>query len=207
MERPCNYRLIHLVSIIFCILLATAATSWAQPPVPSKWQGVITGKVYNKTFRLPVVLEIKPALQHENNPFHLFLGAGDTKDIGNLFFSSAMKFSTRSGGVATLQYVTITMQGNRLRAILTDTHKAEAAKANGFGGPNVSAVQASPLMRDVLKNAYGNSEMFAFVRGATMTIQFNGSQLSGVISGKGGSYTATSSDVPYQAQFQARRVQ
>ena len=194
-----------ILCVITLIIFGTTAVSWSQPPVPSHWRGEITGKVHNKTFRLPVDLEFKQPIQHENNPFHLFIGAGKPQDVGNLFLSSAMSFSTRKGD-ATLQYLTISLQGNRLQATLSDTHKAEAAKANGFSGPNVSAAQASSLMRDIMKDVYGDCEMFGFSRGATLTIQFNGNQLSGVIRGNGVSYTETSSPVQYQAQFQARRI-
>lgn len=199
----------YLTCIIACILLGSAAVSWAQPPVPSRWQGEITGKVYNQTFRGMVELELKPALPHENNPFHLFIGAGNPQDIGHLFLSSAMQFRTSpvSNRIATLQYLTIYLQGNRVQATLTDDHGGEAAKANGFGGPNVSAAQASDLMKGVLQNAWGNSEMFGFSRGATLMIQFNSNRMSGTIRGMGSSYTATSSPVEYQAQFQAQRIQ
>ena len=199
----------YLTYIIACILLGSTTASWAQPPVPSRWQGEIKGTVYNKPFTLMVELELKRALPHENNPFHLFIGAGNPQNMGHLFLSSAIqkKTSSVSNRIATLQYLTIYQQGNRLQATLTNDHRAEAAKANGFSGPNVSAAEASDLMRDILKNAWGNSEMFGFSRGASLLIQFNSNGMSGTIQGRGSSYTATSSTVQYQAQFQARRIQ
>lgn len=193
--------------LIFLIVFtgpAFAVNSRAQTPVPSSWEGEITGQVHNKSFRLPVTIELKKSLPHEKNPFHLFIGAGDPDDIGHVYLSSAIQFGNDP---VTLQYLTISMQGNRLQASLTDDHSSEAAKANGFSGPNVSAEEASDLMKDVLRSAWGNSEMFGFRVGATLTLNFNNNQLSGTIQGSGGSYTATSSQVRYQARLEARRSQ
>jgi hypothetical protein len=181
-------------------------SSRAQIPVPSRWQGEIAGQVHNKAFRLPVTIELKKSLPHEDNPFNVFVGAGDPDQIGHVFLSSAMPFST-TRGTATLQYLDISIQGNRLQAVLTDDHRSEAAKANGFSGPNVSADEASDLMKDVLRNAWGNTEMFGFSIGTNLTINFSANQLSGMIQGAGGSYTATSSPVRYQARMEARRSQ
>ncbi len=206
MKALYSFKVFLVISLVLCITLCTAAVTLAQTPVPSRWKGVIEGKVHNKSFRLPVVLEIKPSMAHENNPFHLFIGSGDNDDIGYLYIISAMMFNTSSGR-ATLQYFTMTQRGNVLEGTLTNTHKSAAAKANGFTGPNVSAAEASDLMRDILKDAWGDSEMFGFSRGVTIKIQFNGNKLSGAVSGSGTSYTATSSSVQYQARFQAERVQ
>ena len=182
-----------------------AGNIYAEVPVPSQWQGIIAGRVFNKTFRLPVTVEIKKTLPFERNPFHLFLGAGNPKNIGHLYLSSAMRFNT-SRGPATLQYLSMTLLGNQVKASLTNTHGSEAAKANGFSGPNVSAEQASPLMKGVLRNAWGPTEMFSFIRGATLFLHFQGNRLAGTLQGSGNSYTGTSSSVRYQARMAARRV-
>jgi len=190
---------------LMAALLVSAGDVRAEIPIPSNWQGEIVGRVFNKVFRLPVTIEIRRPLPFERNPFHLFLGAGNPKDIGHLYLASAMRFNT-SRGPATLRYLSIFLQGNQLRARLTETHGAEAAKVNGFSGPNVSAVQASPLMRDVLRNAWGPTEMFGFSRGTMLTLRFQGNRLSGIVQGAGNSYTGTSSSVVYQARMAARRV-
>ncbi len=185
--------------------LNTSSKIWADGFVPSQWKGEIAGQVYNQSFRLPVSIELSPPLPHENNPLHLFIGVGNPKAVGNVYISSAMQINT-SRGPATLQYFTIYIQGSRLQARLTNHHGAEAAKSNGFSGPNVSAQQASDLMKDVLRNAWGATEMFWFNVGTSLVITFNGSELSGSIQGSGGSYTGTSSPVQYRAQLRARRI-
>jgi len=185
--------------------LETSPKIWADALVPSQWKGEIVGQVHGHSFRLPVSIEFSPPLPHENNPLHLFIGVGNPKAIGNIYISSAMRFST-SRGPATLQYFTIYIQGSRLQAKLTDHHGAEAAKGNGFTGPNVSAEQASDLMKDVLRNAWGATEMFGFDVGASLVIRFSGNELYGSIQGRGGSYTGTSSQVQYRAELRARRI-
>ncbi|MBW2094001.1 MAG: hypothetical protein JRI80_03860 [Deltaproteobacteria bacterium] len=200
-----NAKRLWCVMSLMAALLVSAGDVRAEIPIPSNWQGEIVGRVFNKVFRLPVTIEIRRPLPFERNPFHLFLGAGNPKDIGHLYLASAMRFNT-SRGPATLRYLSIFLQGNQLRARLTETHGAEAAKVNGFSGPNVSAVQASPLMRDVLRNAWGPTEMFGFSRGTMLTLRFQGNRLSGIVQGAGNSYTGTSSSVVYQARMAARRV-
>jgi hypothetical protein len=192
-----------VILVISCLLVSTNLR--AEVPIPSRWQGEIVGRVYNKTFRLPVTIEISRQLPFERNPFHLFLGAGNPKNVGHVYLSSAMRFNT-SRGPATLRYLAISLRGNQLRARLTETHGAEAAKVNGFSGPAVSAAQASPLMRDVLRNAWGSTEMFCFSRGTVLMLRFQGNQLSGTVQGAGNSYTGTSSSVAYQARMVARRA-
>lgn len=189
---------------ILTLLLATS-TLRAEMPVPSRWEGEITGQVQNTAFRLPVAIEFKSPLPHENNPLNIFIGAGDPKDPGHLYLSSAMPFNTSSGPV-TLQYLMVTINESQIQAKLTDSHAAEAAKANGFSGPNVSAQEASDLMKGVLRDALGATEMFGFNIGATLVIDLNGNRLSGTIQGSGNSYTATSSRVPYRAGLIANRV-
>ena len=193
------------VIVLATIFLCFAANVQAEVPIPSNWQGEIVGRVFNKMFRLPVTIEIRRPLPFERNPFHLFVGAGNPKDIGHVYLASAMRFNT-SRGPATLRYLSVFLQGNRVRARLTKTHGAEAAKATGFSGPNVSAAQASPLMRGVLRNAWGPTEMFSFGRGATLMLRFQENRLSGTVQGTGSSYTGTSSSVVYQARMAARRV-
>jgi hypothetical protein len=197
-----------LLKVALSMVLASfwaVEKTWAEVPVPSAWQGQITGQVHNTPFRLQVSIEIKSPLPFESNPVHIFVGAGNPSDIGHLFLASATQLNTYRG-TATLQYLSLSLQGDKLSAVLTDTHSAEAAKANGFSGPNVSAAEASDLMRDVLQNAWGPTEMFGFDRGATLSINFQGNTLSGSIQGAGGSYTGTSSQVHYRAEMTAARI-
>ena len=197
-----------VLSITLFLALASclsATPMWAATPIPSQWRGEITGQVHNTKFRLPVSIEIKPPLPFENNPLNIFVGAGNPTDIGHLFLASAMKFNTSRGPV-TLQYLSISIRQTRLQARLTDHHGAEAAKGNGFSGPNVSAEQASDLMKDVLRNAWGSAEMFGFNVGATLVIDFSGNRLSGTVQGLGSSYTGTTSGVAYGARMTATRV-
>lgn len=197
----------RIVCVLFLMIVLVFFTDNAHGggPIPSTWHGEIVGRVFNKVFRLPLTIEIRRPFPFERNPFHLFLGAGNPKNIGHIYLSSAMRFNT-SRGPATLQYLSLTLWGNQVKATLTETHSAEAAKANGFSGPNVSAAQASPLMRGVLRNAWGPTEMFSFSRGATLMLRFQGNRLSGTVQGTGSSYTGTSSSVVYQARMAARRV-
>lgn len=193
------------MNLLIVVILLTTAGAWAEIPVPSQWQGEITGQVHNTPFRLPVVIEFNRPLPYENNPLHIFVGAGDPNDMGHLYLSSALELNT-SRGPATLQYLTISMQGSQLQARLSDDHRAEAAKSNGFSGPNVSAEQASDLMKGVLRDVLGATEMFGFDIGATLAIHIDGSQLSGTIQGSGSSYTGTSSQVKYRANLTAMPI-
>ena len=189
--------------VFLCFLVPTPC--WPRVPVPSVWRGEIAGRVYNKVFRLPVTIEIKGALPYEKNPIHIFIGTRNPKDIGHLYLTSAQQFRTSRGPV-TLKYLSISLRGRRLQATLTNTHGGEAAKVNGFTGPNVSAEQASNLMKGILRDAWGPSEMFALRAGATLIINFYTDQLNGSIRASGTSYTDTSSVVNYGATIRARRV-
>lgn len=193
------------VILLVTAYLLTAFNVQAEVAVPSNWEGEIVGRVFDKVFRLPISIEIRKPLPFEKNPFHLFIGAGNPQDIGHLFLASAVRFNTRRG-TATLRYLTIFLQGSQVQARLTQTHHGEAAKVNGFSGPNVSAGQASPLMRGVLRNAWGATEMFGFGRGAVLTLSFQGNRLSGSVQGAGNSYTGTSSSVVYRGKLAARRT-
>jgi hypothetical protein len=77
---------------------------------------------------------------------------------------------------------------------------------NGFNGPNVSAEQASELMKGVLQRVWGPTEMFRFFVGATIDLNFDGNTLSGTVQGKGSSYTGTSSSVRYTGGIVATRI-
>lgn len=207
MKRLFNNK--YFIGFFVCFILGSATAAWAQPPVPSRWQGEITGTVQNKPFRLVVDIELKQPILDEENPFHLFIGAGEPENTGHLFLTSAIQLENPpgSGRLVTLQYLTIRVQGSRIQSTLTDVHSKESAKANGFSGPNVSAEEASDLMKDILKNAWGKSEMFGFNTGAAVSMEFTDNQISGTIQGRGYSYTGSSSLVPYRGQFRARRVQ
>ncbi|OEU62302.1 MAG: hypothetical protein BBJ57_05865 [Desulfobacterales bacterium PC51MH44] len=179
---------------------------WAGMPVPGEWRGQIAGQVYNRTFRLPVAIIIKKPLPFENNPLNIYIGAGDpNKDIGHIYLSSAQQFNTTRGPV-TLQYLSIAIRGSRLQGRLTDDHSGESAVLNGFNGPNVSAEEASELMKGILQQAWGPTEMFRFFVGTTIVLNFDGNTLSGSVQGEGGSYTGTSSSVRYTARIVATRI-
>jgi hypothetical protein len=195
----------YTLPLILLFAMVSPPNVWAGMPVPSTWQGEITGQTHNTTFRLPLVIEFKRPLSQENNPLNIFIGAGDPGDIGHIYLSSALGMSTNSGP-ATLQYLSVSVRGSHLEARLTNHHGAAAAKANGFSGPNVSAEQASDLMRDVLRDAWGPTEMFAFGIGATLVMDVNGNRLTGEIQGSGSSYTGTSSNVEYRANLSAQRA-
>ena len=204
MKRFCFFTCVAL-NLTFLALMLVATRTWADVPVPSRWRGEITGQVYHKTFRLPVLIEFKGSLPFENNPLNIYVGAGDPNQIGHLFLSSAMQFQTTQGFV-TLQYLTVSVQGTQVTATLTNHHGAEAAKANGFSGPNASADQASSLMKGVLRDAFGAVEMFTFSLGTTLHLHVNGNHLSGMIQGAGSSCTGTSSQVDYRANLTAELV-
>ncbi|MDD2466423.1 MAG: hypothetical protein PHI97_20680 [Desulfobulbus sp.] len=179
--------------------------SWAQFPVPSQWQGEISGQVHGTFFRIPVTLALSSPISGEQNPFHVFIGAGETDQFGHVTLSSAIQVNTRHG-LVTLKYLSVTTQDTRFSAHLTQDHTTEAAKINGFSGPNVSAAEVSTLMKDVLRNAWGSSEMFGFSVGTRLVAEQRGHELWGTLAGSGRSCTGTSSEVFYQAQFKAVRM-
>ncbi len=195
--------LVIALPVLSCFLVPGIV--WAGIPIPSVWKGQIAGTVYNRSFSLPVIIEIKQALPHENNPLHIYVGTDNPQDIGHLYLTSALQFKA-SNGLVTLNYLAISVKGQRLQARLINTHGSEAAKANGFTGPNVSAEQASNLMKGILRDAWGPSEMFGLKVGATLFLNFQGNQLYGAIKGFGSSYTATSSDIQYVGNIRATRI-
>ena len=89
--------------------------------------------------------------------------------------------------------------------MLTETNAGAAAAINGFSGPNVSAQDASPVMRGVME-AIGNTEMFVFRKGATIRMSLEGGLPRGTAEGAGGCITNTSSEVAYACRFEAKRV-
>lgn len=205
----------------------------AQVPIPSKWEGKAIGHVYGVEFSLPIRIEISSALPHEKNPFHLFIGSTSNDNAGDLLLISAMNVGTGGGGIqykagsamgvyterriphsdqppssgsALLQYLTIRQEGSRVTGVLTNTSMKEAAAVNMFTGPNASAREASDLMRGVLESL-GTTEVFVFLQGAELQMQFSGGVLSGSVNGKGRSVLNTSSDVAYTCRFQASRIQ
>jgi len=205
-----------------------------RPPVPSKWEGEASGVVYGREFRLPVFIELSAPIEYENNPFHLYFGTGEIESVGDVLLVSAASFSSAGFGPtavwggrvgvyykratphsarpivrqqgATLRYLTITMADARVKATLTDTNAAAAAVINGFTGPNVSAKEASDVMRGVMES-FGPTEIFLFNQGAVLTLKFEGSAVSGEFEGQGRSATNTSSDVTYRCKFRAKRVE
>ncbi|MGD9947872.1 MAG: hypothetical protein AB7U29_05260 [Desulfobulbus sp.] len=206
--RQIQVRYFRLFCLFFLMIWAgplTVTELWAQIPVPSRWQGEISGEVHGVAFNLPISLELSPPIAGEQNPFHVFVGTGEADQVGNVYLSSAVRVNTSQGPV-TLQYLSVSAQDARFSVNLTQNHGAEAAKVNGFSGPNVSADQASNLMKDVLRSAWGASEMFGFTVGAEVEVEQRGNELVGSLAGSGRSYTGTSTDVIYRAQFKAVRV-
>lgn len=192
-----------------CFFLPRMAFSGQAIPVSSEWEGEATGQVFGRAFRVPIFIETKKPFPGENNPFHVAIGDKQaTDEIGSFLLTSALEFTAPySGGKATLQYLTVQVIGSQAKAVLTNEHRQEAAEANGFTAPNVSAQYSSELMRGVLQDALGQTEQLAFKRGATLIINFGGNQLSGNVEGFGTSYLGTyHPDVHFQAQFVARRV-
>lgn len=200
---------VHFRWFVFVLLVAMGLVpvtpSWAQFQVPGRWQGEILGQVHGMAFQLPVTIELSPSIEGERNPFHVFIGGGETNQPGQVSVTSALRINTANGPV-TLQYLSVVVRNDRFSASLTQTHGAEAAKINGFSGPNVSAEQASNLMKDVLRSAWGAAEMFGFAAGMQIEVEQQGNLLQGTIAGHGSSYTGTSGDVGYQARFKAQRV-
>ena len=192
-----------------CFFSPRPAFSGQAIPVHSEWKGKATGQVFGRAFNVPIFIEIKKSLPGENNPFHIAIGdEKDANKIGSFLIMSALQFTAPySGGKATLQYLTVHVRGSQAKAVLTNEHRQEAAAANAFTAPNVSAQYSSELMRGVLQDALGPTEQFAFKRGATLIINFGGNQLNGIVEGFGSSYLGTyHPDVHFRAQFVARRV-
>jgi len=209
------------------LLPLLAAVAQAQPPVPSVWEGEASGAIRGRAFRIPVVVELKAPLPHEANPIHFSITTPSFKQVGDLLLASASEMGTghtgrvydapRVGvygypvgrtagrGNVTLQYFTVKLDGQRLTAVLTETQAAAAASLNSFVGPNVSAMEASELMRGV-HEALGPTEIFAIGKGATVRLDFTPQGVAGLIEAKGRSVLNTSSDVGLQATLRARRV-
>lgn len=199
---------ILLILGFICGFASPAPTAKAAPMAASyRWEGQISGQVFKQPFRLPIVIEFSNPLRGERNPVHLAISVSDDYTVGGIILSSAQQFATSSGNV-TLQYFNIQTNGSQMRAVLANTHGAEAAMLNGFVAPNVTAMTAPPVMRGVY-SALGETEMFAFASGAEVRIQFNGNRLSGRIYGTGGTSLAGIFPLPpviYSAEFTASLV-
>jgi hypothetical protein len=195
--------------VCFAILFSPALCSAQTVAVPSVWRGTISGQVAGRNFSLPLTMELKPPLEGENNPVHFFLGDSTSERVGGLILTSSQQYTTPyTSGTATLQYMSVRIGQGRLQAVLRDSHRKEAAAVNGFTAPNLSAENASPLMKGVLESL-GRTEMFAFKPGAVVDVQFRGNSLQGTVQGTGSSYMSVHStpDAAYRARFNATRVQ
>jgi hypothetical protein len=172
---------------------------------PSQWEGEISGNIENQPFHLPVTVELGKPIAGEKNPVHLFIGAGEpSRDLGHVLLMSANQLQ-KGKSKTTIQYLAVKREGNRILATMTDSGQAEAAAINGFTGPNVSAQQASDLMRDVLQSAWGETEIFSFLTGTSAELTISGESLSGTLLGSGVSFTGTSR-AEYSATLNAKRV-
>ncbi len=174
---------------------------------PSRWRGEIQGRVSDRPFRLPMVIEFKEPLPQEDNPVGVFINAGDPSQVGNLALASARQYSAPSGGRITLQYFSLKGRGSQLRGVLADEHVGEAAAYNQFVSPNVTAQNAPPGPAQHLQQYLPPTEICAFRRGAVLTINLSGERLTGNIEGSGHSVTGIfPGDVSYRAEFVAARV-
>lgn len=196
---------------ILAVLVALPSQAQRAPsslPVPSSWSGLIEGTVGGTAFRLPAQLELGPALSQESNPFHLFIGAGEPSRIGNLYLSSAQGFLTpETRRQVTLQYLTIRpAQGGWMHGLLSDDHAAAAAAVNGFTGPNMAAVHAPPIMRDIY-GSMGPTALYAFRTGTGIILKLDGRELVGRIEGSGRDIINIfpAPDPIYQAEFRLSR--
>jgi hypothetical protein len=111
-----------------------------------------------------------------------------------------------SSDAALLQYMTISQNGALVTAVLSNINIKAAAAANLFTGPNISAMEASPVMRSVMEGL-GSTEVFILQKGARLQMQFDKDFVNGIMEGSGRSVLNTSSDVVYTCRFQARRVE
>ncbi|MGM0653878.1 MAG: hypothetical protein ACQETR_00920 [Thermodesulfobacteriota bacterium] len=217
-----------LCALVACFYtFVSSTTAFGQPVVPSRWEGRVTGEIHGQRFNMPVTIELRQPLPWENNPFHLFVGTTAVEQVGAFGLTSAIEMGTgrtykvydgRKVGVydytvarspgrgnVTLQFFSIRQSGNTMSAVLTDAHKKEASAINIFTGPNVSAMEASDLMRGVLQQL-GTTEMFTFGQGASIQLEFGHSEVIGVITGMGSSVLGTSPNVRYRCSIRARRV-
>jgi hypothetical protein len=184
-------------------ILLLIATAKAEPVVPSTWEGSIKGSIRGRTFEIPISIELRLPMPYEHNPFHLSIGTTDLKRIGDIMLSSAGQFNT-STGRATLQYFEVVVSGSRVLARLTETNSSAAAAINIFMGPNISYEEASDLMKIVFEGR--QTELFAFLRGVVVDLQFGPDEVTGSISGEGRAATNTTSNVKYTCGLRARRA-
>jgi hypothetical protein len=169
-------------------------------PIPSTWQGEITGQIHNQRFTLPVVIVLKPPISYEQNPLHLMIGSDPADAIGSLMLISALSFNTSSGNV-TLQYLSVQVQENQIIATLNNQHTQESAAANQFTAPCFSDGGVVGCLMP--------TEPYLFTVGTTMILNFNGNQLIGQIQGNGTSIMGMSDifELPYQGEFSAVRIE
>lgn len=171
------------------------------------YQGKMTGQVYNRSFELPVTIEVTPPIKDESNPVHLNFSAGSPNQIGSFVLTSGGQFVTpQSGRKVTLEFLSIDRQGSTLRANLNNTHKgAGAAGNNTFTAPNVTAEHAPDNMKDIYKSL--GPEVFAFNEGTRILLNFDGGEIDGSIEGTGFSVTGIFPipDVKYKGRMTARR--
>ena len=213
--------------VVFFSIFVFSSAVFGQPIVPSRWEGRVIGEIHGKRFDMPATIELRRPLPWENNPFHLFVGTPSVEQVGAFGLRSAIEMGTgrtykvydsRKVGVydytvtripgrgnVTLQFLSIRQAGKIVSAVLTNTHKQSAAAANTFTGPNISALEASDLMRDVLRQL-GETEMFIFIQGASLRLQFGETEVTGIISGAGSSVLGTSTNVQYRCSIRAQRV-
>ncbi len=174
------------------VLNATVVT--AAVPVPSNWRGTVNGKVYGEAFKLGVDVKLTRKLRGERNPFHLSVvtrGKQSANVGAETYVSAASYLTPYTARSVTLRYLRITVASTRISARLVDIHKPEAAVINGFTAPNVCLTVYSPF-----ECVLTGPELFAFNKGATLTLRISGRRISGSLSGTGFGYTQI---LPYPA--------
>lgn len=175
--------------------------------IPSLWQGQIEGTVAGRNFRLPVSIELGPPLQGETNPFRISIAVEDQTVMGSVFLISSLEVQTPSGRPTTLQYVSFRGSGGSFQGSLVNDQANVAAVINQFVGPNLSAQNAPPVMKEIY-GAFGTTELYAFRSGLRFTLGFQRGQITGALEGAGRGYINIfpSPDARYSARFAARRV-
>jgi hypothetical protein len=185
-------------TLLLSISLVSSSAYAQNIPIPSTWQGEITGQIYNQTFTLPVVIVLKQPISYEQNPLYLMIGSDPAEAVGSLMLVSAMSFNTSSGNV-TLQYLSVQVRGNQIVATLNNQHIQESAAANQFTAPCFSDGGVVGCLMP--------TEPYIFTVGTTMILNCNDNQLIGKIQGTGTSIMGMSDifELPYQAELRAIR--
>ncbi|MEI6949401.1 hypothetical protein V9K67_19600 [Paraflavisolibacter sp. H34] len=192
------------------LLAADSLNRPRQKALTGNFTGEIRGKVYGKSFSLPLTVTLRDPLPGEKNARYLHLYTRNRSEIGSLFLMSAdMGVSPVTRKKETEQFMTVRLTDSRLNGLLTSEQEEGSPLVNGFIAPNVSARSAP---QEVVKKFYqrtGVSERFGFLKNTSVTIEGRGDKLYGKVRGKGASTTAiteATGEVAYQAEFVVTRM-